>query len=234
MEEKFVWPYVRGKYIALCEGDDYWTDPFKLQKQLDFLEENPEYSMCFHGARIINEINNSDTSLFMNLRDKDYTSDELIGTWTVPTASIFFRKEFVSLIPQSKKFMFEDIILILTMAERGKIRCINELMSVYRRTSTGALLSQTKNYSYYIRRAEHYKEISGFFPKISKTTIDKLIIDQYVGICLSYIKQLNLKQFLSNYLKFFKEYRFAFIKSLILSSFNSSKLRIRKLINPFT
>ena len=225
----FNYPRASGKYIALCEGDDYWTDPYKLQKQVNFLEQNPEYSMCFHGAKIISEINNLNDSLCTDLEERDYSSDELLKTWTVPTASIVFRREFVNRIPQSKKFMFGDIISILTMAEHGKVRCINEVMSVYRRTKTGVVLSQNINSSYYFRMLDHYKEIYRCFSKISKPTIDKLIINQCVGICTSYLKRVKLRQFVYNYFKFFMEYRTAFFVAFASAVFYFSQKRLRDL-----
>jgi glycosyltransferase involved in cell wall biosynthesis len=226
---RFVYPHARGKYISVCEGDDYWIDPNKLQKQVDFLEWNREYSMCFHKAKVISEIDELNDPLYNDLEDRDYCSDELLKTWTIPTASIVCRREFINLIPKSNKFVASDIILILTMAEHGKVRCINELMSVYRRTQTGAVLSQKRNPSYFIHRAEHYKEISHCFRKVSRTTIDQLIIKQYAGICLFFLKHINIRQFVSNYCKFLREYNFDFVFGFNSSLFHSIRIRFRNL-----
>ncbi len=76
------------KYIAICEGDDYWTDPNKLQTQVDFLESHPDYSMCFHDVDIKAEKGREWYDVFGKLEDRDYTGLENMLKWSVPTCSM--------------------------------------------------------------------------------------------------------------------------------------------------
>ena len=82
--------YARGKYIALCDGDDYWIDPNKLQRQVDFLEDNPNYSICFHPVKIIEFKNN-----FKNqdiVMGKQYSLCDLFNECFIHTSSFFLEK----------------------------------------------------------------------------------------------------------------------------------------------
>ena len=85
----------KGKYIALCEGDDYWTNPLKLQKQVDFLESHKEYNMVFHNAEYQDHTEKGVTIKPFNPEEKsrDYTADEILIKWTIPTASVVCRNE---------------------------------------------------------------------------------------------------------------------------------------------
>lgn len=90
----------KGKYIAMCEGDDYWTDPLKLQKQVEFLEEHDEYVLSFHDATIIdirgNIITESKISKFMTAEKlRDWTDEELMEGNTPPTPTVMYRKQFI-------------------------------------------------------------------------------------------------------------------------------------------
>lgn len=122
-----------GKYIALCEGDDYWTDPLKLQKQIDFLEANPDYSMCFHAHNIVYEDGTMNTYKKECQLDTDYSAEELYLKWPLQTATVVFRKDLCSL---DKDFAF-DTVLFIMMADKGKVRGMKDCMSCYRKHGGG-------------------------------------------------------------------------------------------------
>ena len=113
----------RGRYIAVCEGDDYWTDPDKLQKQYDFMEKNPEYSVCYHDAFIFKEESLvSPSKLPRNMR-RDFSANELIlNNCFILTLSMFFRKCFSELPKESSGVVNGDnfIISMLGLHGRGK------------------------------------------------------------------------------------------------------------------
>lgn len=130
----FVFPHAKGKYIALCEGDDFWIDPYKLQKQVDFLENNPVYSVIGHNAIKLNEENKKCTLLNQSFLKNEYTiEDIIINYWFIPTGSIFFRKSTLQDREYNKNFTSGDYYLQLRLLLGGeKLYYSNEVMSVYR------------------------------------------------------------------------------------------------------
>ncbi len=82
----------RGKYIALCEGDDYWTDPYKLQKHVDFMEKNPGVSITYHDAcKVDADRNIIENSMLPEIRKRNFSSEELkTGIWIL-TYTMCFR-----------------------------------------------------------------------------------------------------------------------------------------------
>ncbi len=124
-----------GKYVALCEGDDYWTDPLKIQKQIDFLEKNRDFAICFHNADVLddNTGNISEDCFYLNQRDVTEFVDLLTtGGHYIPTASCVFRNNLFERFPDFFYKYGLDIILYLLNARHGKLKFIDETMSVYR------------------------------------------------------------------------------------------------------
>ena len=111
----------KGKYIAISGGDDYWINPFKLQKQYDFLESKPDFAACFHNAIVKNEINKK-SKIFARLNKTEYTGFDIIRNWLIPAASIFGKNIFTSEIPEFiKKATHEDLAIYLYLLEFGKM-----------------------------------------------------------------------------------------------------------------
>jgi len=125
----------KGDYIALCEGDDYWIDNEKLQKQVDFLDKNPDYVICFHKARVVYEGDEKEET-YPDVEDPDwYNLKELLSINYIPTASVMYRKQDYSAL--APEMMPGDWYLHVYHAKFGKIKIINDVMSVYRKHKNG-------------------------------------------------------------------------------------------------
>ena len=139
----YVWPKARGKYIALCEGDDYWTDPYKLQKQIDFLDSHEDYSFCFHNAEILGE-DKVGRYYCQESQHETTTINDILKNNYIPTASIVFRNN--ELIRNSYEWFAQlpigDWPLNILNATLGKIKYIPEVMAIYRKHSSSSWSSQ--------------------------------------------------------------------------------------------
>lgn len=178
----YLYPNAKGKYIAECEGDDYWTDPLKLQMQVDFLELNEDYSMCFHGARIISNINTEKGLACEHLEDRDYSATELFHVWTVPTASIVYRVECLAFpLVHQEWFLNGDIKLILTASQFGRIRGMSRVMSVYRMHLGGVSYDPSVQEERCKKYPNHYKAIKANFHNIERDIINEQLARSYVN-----------------------------------------------------
>ena len=138
---EFTLPLCKGKYIACLEGDDYWTDPLKLQKQVDFLETNEQYSMCFTSRKVIDEVNKKEK---IELVKNDFTVDAIL-TGLIPFTQ--------TIVLRNKKEIFNTLAtLIDDVGDRplgyaclmhGKVKMLEGVTAVYRFSGSGAWSSKS-------------------------------------------------------------------------------------------
>lgn len=140
-----------AKYVALLEGDDYWTDPYKLQKQVDFLERHPECSLCFHNAEALFDDGAQPPSYSYHLHpagQKEISTLVDVINGLVPiTCSVLFRNNLIGELPECfYQVKTPDWIMFVLLAELGNFGYINEVMAVYRLHAGGIWSSLNQPY----------------------------------------------------------------------------------------
>lgn len=136
----YQYPRCSGKYIAVCEGDDYWTDPLKLQKQVDFLEANPEYGMVYTRIRRFYQKSKELKEVWGGRYE---TFNELLKENTIPTLSVLIVSDILiryqkEIKPEIRKWQMGDYPLWLYVAAKSKIKFLSDTTGVYRILSISA------------------------------------------------------------------------------------------------
>ena len=218
-----------GKYIAMCEGDDYWTDPLKLQKQVDFLEVNHDYGLVHTNNKILNQR----TQKFIDRILRKEAEDELDATdllyailnsqYIISTQTALFRRIFLKEVIFENKFIMGDTPLWLQLSQLTKFKFLNEITSIYRSN-----LGSVSNSKGILNRKKF--NISGlemriFYTKKILNIEEKKLIEKYRNQVLNFKKETGMEQKIA-----FTEYFNNEELSFVTSRDNWLKLFFKKII----
>ena len=186
---KLMDSHIRGKYTALCEGDDFWTDENKLQKQVDFLESHPQHSMCFHQTmRHFQDSDCPDEVYYANLEDRDYSGLEMYETCRPAEASVVMRSDIhksdVYLQFVKAELSFGDLPIFLTCAHCGLVHAMTDVMAVYRKHSTGLSTIFDTNNKKVLRFADDNLKLYKIFGRQYKDICTRIYVIDYINYFL--------------------------------------------------
>lgn len=206
--KNFIWSLQQatGKYIAICDGDDYWTDSCKLQKQVDFLERNEDFQMIFTNCKEIS-LNRKTNDLLKKISEsKSYSDIDIFTNWIIPTSTVLYKNNFDKKdwnIIKDKKVFFGDLVLFLINANKGKIYGLIDETSIYR-IHKESLTNNEKSIVYYEKLFFHLEYLSVIYNnKYFSYSKSKLKQQSYKNFRY-FIKKFNIKSiiYFMKYIKY--------------------------------
>lgn len=218
-----------GNYIAILDGDDYWTDPFKLQKQVDFLEENSEYIVCSHNAKIIDENNTvlQEKKLSKLTNNREYSSLDLKkGAFLLTVAMVF--KNSIKEFPKSFYTVKNaDTFLISILGQHGKGMYLENIEPAMYRVHNGGVWSTLDQNKKWLYNFNSYNTIKRYYRQREDFITTKELDVKLKWINKKLFKTIHLETSLKDYLKITYYY---VIYNKVLQSYSKTKTSAKTLL----
>ena len=226
-----------GKYIALLEGDDYWTDPLKLQKQVDFLEKNKDYIICGHDAKIIDSDGNLiKESKLPNSFKRDAIGSELKkGFWILTLSMVFRNLPIFKNFPKEVFFVSNgDTFLISVLGQFGMSKFMPEVIPASYRVHGGGIWSMKTDQFKSISSLNTYMNIAKYYKNSEDPFSKELLLWSYTQGYFMFTSSIKKKWDFSYQLKILKitiksfymikslKYKIKALKNTVLFSFNKN------------
>ena len=224
----------KGKYIALCEGDDFWTDANKLQKQVDFLESNNEYVVVYHDVNVVDSSSQLlDRKILTDEIKKDFTGLEMQkGAFIMPMTMCF--RNIISDYPSE---MYEvlngDTFLISILGQYGNGKYFDTIKPSSYRVHSGGIWSSNNELSKIKNKRNTYKKLAQYHKRINNTDVASFFVNTYQNCTENYLtlslKSKNRIEIIKAYACFIWDFKFkkmVYLHKIILNSMlrNNTKL----------
>ena len=206
----------RGKYIARCDGDDYWCDLRKLQKQFDLMEHSPEVGLCYTQCRVYDE--NMKCFQKRNIGEEYHGFESMLLYYPVPQPTIFYRRDLFNdylneIKPQQRDWLMEDLPRSLWFAKNSQIKRIDDVTTVYRvvKDSMSHNINLEKQQRYY----QSILDIRLFFYKLYCDNKPEILYKLYNAFYKNNIHAASLARKPKLCWKYYKQYRISGLKDLV-------------------